>query len=79
MSRARIASGLLAGAIGLLAVALIGQTADLLGDTTVDALGVAGLALLALGQGVRVTYDRRPRTFVILLLVLVLIFFVLID
>jgi hypothetical protein len=79
MTRPRLASWLLAGAIVLLAVALIGQTADLLGDATVDGLSVAGLALLALGQGVRVTYDRRPRTLIILLLVLVLILFVLID
>lgn len=79
MTRPRLAGWLLAGAIGLLAVALIGKAADLLGDTTVDALSVAGLGLLALGQGLRATYDRRPRTLLVLLLVLVLIGLVLMD
>lgn len=79
MSRPRLASWLLAGAIGLLAVALIGRAADVLGDTAVDALSLAGLGLLALGQGVRTTYDRSARTLIVLLLVLALIAFVLMD
>lgn len=79
MTRSRAAAGLLGAAIVLLAVALIGQAADLLADTAVDALSIAGLALLASGQGVRATYDRRPRTLVILLLVLALIVVVLVD
>lgn len=73
------ATALLLAAIALLAVALIAQAADLLGDAAVDALSISGLGLLALGQGVRAAYDRRPRTLVILLLVLVLIALVLLD
>ncbi len=79
MSRRRLSAWLLGGAIVLLAVALIGQTAELVRDAAVEALSLAGLGLLALGQAVRATYDRRPRTILILLLILALTAFVLID
>lgn len=70
---------LLGAAIAILAVALVGQATDALGERAVDALAVAGLGLLAVGQGLRAWIDRRPRSLLVLLLVLALVVFVLVD
>lgn len=79
MNARSISTALLAGAIALLALGLIANAADLFSDDVVDAVSVAGLGLLAGGQAVRATYDRRPRSLLVLLLILALIAFVLID
>jgi hypothetical protein len=79
MSPLRVANALLAVAVLVLAAALVGRAADLLSEPAVDALAVAGLGLLAVGQAIRVTIERSVRTVAILLLVLALIAFVLID
>lgn len=70
---------LLAAAILVLAVGLVGRATDVLGDDAVDALAVAGLGLLAVGQAIRAYRDRRPRSVVILLLVVALALVVLLD
>ncbi|MEX2212091.1 MAG: hypothetical protein WD689_10065 [Gaiellaceae bacterium] len=70
---------LLAGAIVLLVVALAGGAFDAFSDGTVDAIALAGLALLAVGQGLRAWRDRSTRTVLILVGILALIAFVLID
>lgn len=79
MNARTLATALLAGAIALLAVGLIANAADLFSGDAVDAISVAGLGLLAIGQGVRATYDRRPRSLLVLLLILALILVVLIE
>lgn len=69
----------LAAAIVVLLVALVGRAADAFSEATVDALAVAGLGLLAVGQALRVWAERSMRSLVILLLVLALGAFVLLD
>lgn len=69
----------LAAAIVILAVALVGRAVDGFSEETVDALAVAGLALLAVGQALRVWAERSMRSVVILLLVLALGAFVLLG
>jgi hypothetical protein len=70
---------LLAAAILILAVALVGRAVDGFSEATVDALAVAGLGLLAVGQALRAWSERSPRSMLILLLVLALGAFVLLD
>jgi hypothetical protein len=79
MSPLRVANALLSVAVLVFAAALVGRAADVLSETAVDALALAGLGLLAVGQAIRVTIERSVRTVAILLLVLALIAFVLID
>lgn len=79
MNARTVATALLGGAVALLAVGLVANAADLFSEDAVDAVSVAGLGLLAVGQGVRASYDRRPRSLLVLLLILALIAFVLID
>lgn len=67
----------LAAAIVILVVALVGRAVDGFSETTVDALAVAGLGLLAVGQALRAWAERSMRSVVILLLVLALGAFVL--
>ena len=69
----------LAAAIVILVVALIGRAVDAFSETAIDALAVAGLGLLAVGQALRVWAERSMRSVVILLLVLALGAFVLLD
>jgi protein-S-isoprenylcysteine O-methyltransferase Ste14 len=69
----------LAAAIVILVVALVGRAVDAFSETTVDALAVTGLGLLAIGQALRVWAERSMRSVVILLLVLALGAFVLLD
>ena len=70
---------LLGAAILILVVAFVGRAADALSETVVDALALAGLALLAVGQALRVAADRSVRNVLILLLVLGLALAVLLD
>ena len=79
MNARTVATALLGGAVVVLAVALVANAADLFSDDAVDALSVAGLGLLAVGQGIRASYDRRPRSLLVLVLILALILVVLID
>ena len=79
MNARTVATALLGGAVALLAVGLVANAADLFSEDAVDAVSRAGLGLLAVGQGLRASYDRRPRSLLLLLLILGLIAFVLID
>lgn len=70
---------LLAAAVAVLVVALVGSAADLWEEGVTDVLAVAGLGLLALGQGIRAWAERNRRSLLVLLLVLALIAVVLAD
>jgi hypothetical protein len=70
---------LLGAAIAVLVAAFVGRAADAFSEDALDALALAGFALLAAGQALRAWADRSRRSLLILLLVLALGAFVLLD
>jgi hypothetical protein len=65
----RLSSLLLALALVLLAVALVGHGFDAFAERTIDWLALFGLALLASGQALRATREQSLRAWLVLALV----------